>query len=258
MCCGTLRSHQSAISTAALVAVSARLQPLCPPPQPPPAHPPACRVLPLMIGWFALNVPSGLSLYYFSNTLFTTATQVYLKKLGGGWVRQLAACRPASQPASQPAEEGCCGASGLWPQGTAAPGAGRGVPRPITRIACPRLIGCSILISPAAGASLADYDLGPIELGKARRTGVTAQASMDGSSSGAEGAEGGDAAGAAMAASVSVDGSLNGNVALAAAGEEAGSEAAAGAALAMTAAAAEPKVNRRCKRRKQELLEASA
>lgn len=40
-----------------------------------------------MIGWFALNVPSGLSLYYFSNTFFTTAIMVYLKKLGGecGW-----------------------------------------------------------------------------------------------------------------------------------------------------------------------------
>ena len=115
-----------------------------------------------------------------------------------------------------------------------------------------------LCLSPAAGASLADYDLGPIELGKARRTGVSAQASMDGSSSGAEGADGSDAAGAAMAASVAVDGSQNGNGALAAAEEEAGSEAAAGAALAVTAAAAEPKVNRRCKRRKRELLEASA
>lgn len=39
--------------------------------------------LPLMVGWFALNVPSGLSLYYFSNTVFTSAIQIYLKKLGG-------------------------------------------------------------------------------------------------------------------------------------------------------------------------------
>jgi YidC/Oxa1 family membrane protein insertase len=36
-----------------------------------------------MIGWFALNVPSGLSLYYFSNTVLTATQQVYLKKLGG-------------------------------------------------------------------------------------------------------------------------------------------------------------------------------
>lgn len=36
-----------------------------------------------MVGWFALNVPSGLALYYLSNTLVTTAQQVYLRKLGG-------------------------------------------------------------------------------------------------------------------------------------------------------------------------------
>lgn len=39
--------------------------------------------LPLMLGFFSLNVPSGLSLYYFSNTLLTTMVQIYLKKLGG-------------------------------------------------------------------------------------------------------------------------------------------------------------------------------
>ena len=39
--------------------------------------------LPLMIGWFSLNVPSGLSLYYFANSLLSTLVQVYLKKLGG-------------------------------------------------------------------------------------------------------------------------------------------------------------------------------
>nr|ADI46852.1 ALB3_1f [Volvox carteri f. nagariensis] len=42
--------------------------------------------LPVMIGWFALNVPSGLSLYYLSNTILSTAQQVYLKKLGGAKV----------------------------------------------------------------------------------------------------------------------------------------------------------------------------
>jgi len=40
-------------------------------------------VLPLMIGWFSLNVPSGLSLYYVSNTTLTLAISIYLKKLGG-------------------------------------------------------------------------------------------------------------------------------------------------------------------------------
>ncbi|GLC44867.1 hypothetical protein PLESTB_001681500 [Pleodorina starrii] len=42
--------------------------------------------LPLMIGWFSLNVPSGLSLYYLSNTALSAAQQIYLKKLGGAKV----------------------------------------------------------------------------------------------------------------------------------------------------------------------------
>jgi YidC/Oxa1 family membrane protein insertase len=29
-----------------------------------------------MIGWFSLNVPSGLTLYWFTNNLLTTAQQV--------------------------------------------------------------------------------------------------------------------------------------------------------------------------------------
>ncbi|KAK9827754.1 hypothetical protein WJX74_000651 [Apatococcus lobatus] len=40
-------------------------------------------LLPLTTGWFALNVPSGLSLYYFSNSVITTGLQVWLRKLGG-------------------------------------------------------------------------------------------------------------------------------------------------------------------------------
>jgi len=43
--------------------------------------------LPLMVGWFALNVPSGLGLYYLSNTLATMGQQVWLRKLGGADVR---------------------------------------------------------------------------------------------------------------------------------------------------------------------------
>ncbi|GAX80476.1 hypothetical protein CEUSTIGMA_g7915.t1 [Chlamydomonas eustigma] len=38
------------------------------------------KVLPLMIGWFSLNVPSGLTLYWFINNILSTAQQVYLKK----------------------------------------------------------------------------------------------------------------------------------------------------------------------------------
>ena len=41
------------------------------------------KVLPLMLGWFSLNVPSGLSLYYFSNTMTIISQQIYLRKLGG-------------------------------------------------------------------------------------------------------------------------------------------------------------------------------
>jgi len=67
-----------------------------------------------MVGWFSLNLPAGLSLYYFSNTAFTSGQQIFLRKLGG--------------------------------------------------------------------AKLAEYDLGPIELGKARRTGETADSSLDMSS----------------------------------------------------------------------------
>lgn len=66
--------------------------------------------LPLMIGWFSLNLPSGLSLYYFTNTVFTSAQQIFLRKLGG--------------------------------------------------------------------AQLAEYDLGPLELGKARRTGTMEMSSV--------------------------------------------------------------------------------
>lgn len=40
--------------------------------------------LPFMVGWFALNLPAGLSLYYFSNITLTSAQQIWLRKLGGG------------------------------------------------------------------------------------------------------------------------------------------------------------------------------
>ncbi|XP_010470048.1 PREDICTED: inner membrane protein ALBINO3, chloroplastic isoform X2 [Camelina sativa] len=41
------------------------------------------KFLPLMIGYFALSVPSGLSIYWFTNNVLSTAQQVYLRKLGG-------------------------------------------------------------------------------------------------------------------------------------------------------------------------------
>ncbi|KAK6160307.1 hypothetical protein DH2020_003688 [Rehmannia glutinosa] len=41
------------------------------------------KLLPLMIGYFALSVPSGLSLYWFTNNILSTVQQVWLRKLGG-------------------------------------------------------------------------------------------------------------------------------------------------------------------------------
>ncbi|PIA30368.1 hypothetical protein AQUCO_05600063v1 [Aquilegia coerulea] len=41
------------------------------------------KVLPLMIGYFALSVPSGLSLYWFTNNILSTAQQIWLQKFGG-------------------------------------------------------------------------------------------------------------------------------------------------------------------------------
>ena len=45
--------------------------------------------LPFMVGWFALNLPAGLSLYYFSNITLTSAQQIWLRKLGGNHLRDL-------------------------------------------------------------------------------------------------------------------------------------------------------------------------
>ncbi|RVW72608.1 ALBINO3-like protein 1, chloroplastic [Vitis vinifera] len=44
------------------------------------------KFLPLMIGYFALSVPSGLSLYWFTNNILSTAQQVWLQKLGGAQI----------------------------------------------------------------------------------------------------------------------------------------------------------------------------
>jgi YidC/Oxa1 family membrane protein insertase len=46
------------------------------------------KVLPLMLGWFALNVPAGLALYWLSNTVLTTATQVRARGAGAVLVVQ--------------------------------------------------------------------------------------------------------------------------------------------------------------------------
>lgn len=41
------------------------------------------KFLPVMIGYFALSVPSGLSIYWFTNNILSTAQQLWLRKLGG-------------------------------------------------------------------------------------------------------------------------------------------------------------------------------
>jgi hypothetical protein len=38
------------------------------------------KYLPLMIGFFSLNVPAGLTLYWFANNILSTAQTVYLRK----------------------------------------------------------------------------------------------------------------------------------------------------------------------------------
>ncbi|KAL5653957.1 hypothetical protein ACJX0J_033276, partial [Zea mays] len=41
------------------------------------------KFLPFMIGYFSLSVPSGLSIYWFTNNVLSTAQQVWLRKMGG-------------------------------------------------------------------------------------------------------------------------------------------------------------------------------
>lgn len=67
------------------------------------------KFLPLMIGYFSLSVPSGLSIYWFTNNVLSTAQQVWLRKFGGakpvvnenasGIISAGKAKRSASQPA---------------------------------------------------------------------------------------------------------------------------------------------------------------
>ncbi|XWS71704.1 hypothetical protein CRYUN_Cryun03dG0161600 [Craigia yunnanensis] len=67
------------------------------------------KFLPLMIGYFSLSVPSGLSIYWFTNNVLSTTQQVWLRKLGGarpvvdesasGIITAGRAKRSAAQPA---------------------------------------------------------------------------------------------------------------------------------------------------------------
>jgi len=57
------------------------------------------KLLPFLIGWFSLNLPSGCALYWLINTTFTTAQQVYIKSLFKPQLELAAATQAASSTA---------------------------------------------------------------------------------------------------------------------------------------------------------------
>jgi YidC/Oxa1 family membrane protein insertase len=59
------------------------------------------RFIPLMIGWFSLNVPSGLTLYWFVNNVISTAQQVYMKRSLAGSPAVAAASAAATGAAAR-------------------------------------------------------------------------------------------------------------------------------------------------------------
>ncbi|XP_022752749.1 inner membrane protein PPF-1, chloroplastic-like [Durio zibethinus] len=70
------------------------------------------KFLPLMIGYFSLSVPSGLSIYWFTNNILSTAQQVWLRKLGGAkpivdeTASGIITAGRAKRSAAQPAQSG--------------------------------------------------------------------------------------------------------------------------------------------------------
>ncbi|GMH11205.1 hypothetical protein Nepgr_013046 [Nepenthes gracilis] len=70
------------------------------------------KLLPLMIGYFSLSVPSGLSIYWFTNNVLSTAQQVWLRKLGGANLivsesaSEIISAGRAKRSASQPSRAG--------------------------------------------------------------------------------------------------------------------------------------------------------
>jgi len=65
------------------------------------------QFLPLLIGYFSLNVPSGLTLYWFVNNLLSTAQQVYLKN-----------ANPAPALSSSGGASTSSSSNGAWQPGT--------------------------------------------------------------------------------------------------------------------------------------------
>ncbi|URE36014.1 Inner membrane protein albino3 [Musa troglodytarum] len=70
------------------------------------------KFLPVMIGYFSLSVPSGLSIYWFTNNILSTAQQIWLRKLGGakpavsGDAGGIISAGRAKRTASQPVQTG--------------------------------------------------------------------------------------------------------------------------------------------------------
>jgi YidC/Oxa1 family membrane protein insertase len=60
------------------------------------------QFLPLMIGWFSLNVPSGLTLYWFVNNILSTAQQLYLKSTTTVKIPEMSTGSSGSSAASTP------------------------------------------------------------------------------------------------------------------------------------------------------------
>ena len=60
------------------------------------------QFLPLMIGWFSLNVPSGLTLYWFVNNILSTAQQLYLKSTTTVKIPDMSSGSKGSSAASTP------------------------------------------------------------------------------------------------------------------------------------------------------------
>ncbi|KAK3237769.1 hypothetical protein CYMTET_52180, partial [Cymbomonas tetramitiformis] len=58
------------------------------------------KFLPFMIGWFSLNVPSGLTLYWFTNNILTTAQTLYLRQAGAEPAAAMAGGSGSSSSAS--------------------------------------------------------------------------------------------------------------------------------------------------------------
>ena len=60
------------------------------------------KVLPLMIGWFSLNVPSGLGLYWMTNNVVTTLTTVLIKRSVAAQPAMAGMGADAAPPAYEP------------------------------------------------------------------------------------------------------------------------------------------------------------